>query len=117
MDAVVDDRLADVDLWWKAEHAICVAAASGGYPGAYKKGKPITGLEAASEDALVFHAGTAEKDGQIVTNGGRVLGVTALGDTLAEAQQCAYAALDKIHFEGIYFRRDIGYRALGGAAS
>ncbi len=113
MDAVVDGRLSDMELRWNNQHAICVVAASAGYPGDYAKGKPIKGLDEAGKEALIFHAGTAWKDGQIVTNGGRVLGVTALGDTLAEAQQKAYAALGKIHFDGIYYRRDIGYRALG----
>jgi len=87
-------------------------AASGGYPGDYEKGKVIAGLDEAAKEALVFHAGTATKNGQTVTNGGRVLGITALGDTLAEAQRRAYSALAKIHFDGIYYRRDIGYRAL-----
>ncbi|MCX8036755.1 MAG: phosphoribosylamine--glycine ligase [Candidatus Sumerlaeia bacterium] len=112
MDAAVDGRLSAMELRWSRQHAICVVAASAGYPGDYAKGKTINGLDEAEKEALVFHAGTARKDGQIVTNGGRVLGVTALGDTLAEAQKKAYAALEKIHFEGIYYRRDIGYRAL-----
>ena len=88
--------------------------ASGGYPGNYPKGKVITGLEAANAlpQTKVFHAGTANKDGQIVTNGGRVLGVTALGASLAEARIAAYAAVDKIKFEGAHFRRDIGAKAL-----
>jgi len=113
MESVVEDRLADMELSWSKEHAICVVAASGGYPGDYEKGKPIRGLEAASREALIFHAGTAEKNGRIVTSGGRVLGVTTLAPTLAEAQHRAYSALAKIHFDGMYYRRDIGYRALG----
>ena len=112
MDAVVDERLSRVRLSWSKQHAICVVAASGGYPGDYEKGKVIAGLDEAAKEALVFHAGTATKNGQTVTNGGRVLGITALGDTLAEAQRRAYSALAKIHFDGIYYRRDIGYRAL-----
>jgi len=112
MEACVEGRLADVKLSWSRQHAICVVAASGGYPGDYEKGKVIAGLEEASREALVFHAGTAQRDSQIVTNGGRVLGVTALGDTLAEARDRAYSALAKIHFDGMYYRRDIGYRAL-----
>jgi phosphoribosylamine--glycine ligase len=112
MDAVVDGRLASVRLSWSRQHAICVVAASGGYPGDYEKGKAISGLDEAAKEALIFHAGTTAKDGQVVTSGGRVLGVTALGDTLAEAQRRAYSALAKIHFDGIYYRRDIGHRAL-----
>lgn len=113
MEATLESRLADVKLSWNGQHAICVVAASGGYPGDYERGKPISGLKEASYEVLIFHAGTAERDGRIVTNGGRVLGVTALGQTLAKAQKRAYSALAKIHFDGIYYRRDIGYRALG----
>jgi len=112
MEAVVEDRLSDVKLSWSKQHAICVVAASGGYPGDYEKGKAISGLEEVSREVLIFHAGTAMKDGRIVTSGGRVLGITALGDTLAEAQRRAYSALARIHFDEIYYRRDIGYRAL-----
>jgi phosphoribosylamine--glycine ligase len=112
MEAVVEERLREVALAWRNQHAICVVAASGRYPDAYEKGKVITGLDEAGRGAVVFHAGTKSKDGQIVTNGGRVLGVTALGATLAEAADNAYAALAKIHFDGIYYRRDIGHRAL-----
>ena len=88
--------------------------ASGGYPGNYPKGKIITGLAAANAlpHTKVFHAGTALKDGNIVTNGGRVLGVTALGQDLRAAQAAAYAAVAKIHFEGAHYRRDIAMKAL-----
>jgi phosphoribosylamine--glycine ligase len=88
--------------------------ASGGYPGNYPKGKVIAGLDAANAlpNTKVFHAGTALKDGQIVTNGGRVLGVTALGKDLRAAQAAAYGAVDKISFEGAYVRRDIAAKAL-----
>jgi phosphoribosylamine--glycine ligase len=88
--------------------------ASGGYPGSYEKGKPIRGLDDAAKlpGVKVFHAGTALKDGQIVTNGGRVLGVTALGKDLKTAQTAAYAAVEKISFDGMEFRRDIGMKAL-----
>ena len=87
--------------------------ASGGYPGNYTKGKPILGLAEVAKlaDTKVFHAGTALKDGQIVTNGGRVLGVTALGKDLKTAQAAAYAAVDNIHFEGAHVRRDIAAKA------
>ena len=88
--------------------------ASGGYPGNYAKGKVITGLEAANAlpNTKVFHAGTARKDGHIVTNGGRVLGVTALGKDLRAAQAAAYAAVGKTHFEGAQFRSDIAAKAI-----
>jgi phosphoribosylamine--glycine ligase len=88
--------------------------ASGGYPGKYEKGKVITGLEAAGamEDVVVFHAGTAREGGNIVTNGGRILGVTALGSDIEGAIGRAYEAVERISFEKAYFRRDIGHRAL-----
>ena len=88
--------------------------ASGGYPGGYAKGKVILGLDEANAlpNTKVFHAGTALKDGQIITNGGRVLGVTALGKDLKTAQSAAYAAVEKIHFDGAHFRRDIAAKAL-----
>ncbi|MCE5239176.1 phosphoribosylamine--glycine ligase [bacterium] len=112
--ATVEGRLDEVQPRWSPQACICVVVASGGYPGSYEKGKVITGLDAANQDPLVqvFHAGTALKDGQVVTAGGRVLGVTALGDDLRQAKDRAYAAIEKIHFEGMYCRRDIGWRAL-----
>ncbi|WP_349687640.1 phosphoribosylamine--glycine ligase [Acidaminococcus sp. DS4831] len=99
---------------WSDKAAVCVVMASGGYPGSYKKGLPITGLKAAGamEDVVVFHAGTREEDGKILTNGGRVLGVTAVAEDIPSAQQKAYDAVDKIHFEGAHFRQDIAWRAL-----
>lgn len=96
-----------VDISWKQDAACCLVLASGGYPGSYDKGYPITGLDAV-EKAVVFHAGTALKDGQVVTNGGRVLGVTATAPTLDQAIDAAYAAAGPIHFEKMMFRRDIG---------
>jgi len=99
---------------WKNEHCVTIVMAAGGYPGAYAKGKPISGLDEAGamEGVTVFHAGTRLQDGQVVTSGGRVLGVTATGDSLRTAVDRAYAAADKIHFEGGWCRRDIAYRAL-----
>ena len=93
---------------------MCVVMASGGYPGSYEKGKIIRGLEAAVElsDLMVFHAGTSEKDGEIVTSGGRVLGVTALGDSVSQAQERAYEGVKKIDFEGAYYRSDIAAKAI-----
>ena len=95
-------------------HAVCVNLASGGYPGTYRTGLPIDGIDAAErrEGVRVFHAGTAERDGKLVTAGGRVLGVTAVADDLATAVARAYAAIGDIHFEGMHFRRDIGRRGL-----
>ena len=99
---------------WKQQAAVCVIMASGGYPVSYPKGLSITGLDEADkmDDVIVFHAGTRMQDGQIVTNGGRVLGVTALGDSIRAAKDKAYAAVDKIHFDGEHHRSDIAWRAL-----
>jgi phosphoribosylamine--glycine ligase len=114
LEASLNGTLHRTDIHWSPLASVCVVMASGGYPGSYAKGKPITGI--ADADALpqtkVFHAGTALKDGQIVTNGGRVLGVTALGHDVKAAQAAAYAAVEKIRFEGAHFRRDIAARAL-----
>jgi phosphoribosylamine--glycine ligase len=112
--AVCEGRLDKVTLKWDRRPAVCVVIASGGYPGNYEKGKKITGLDSAEqmEDVVVFHAGTAAKDGNIVTNGGRVLGVTALGKTVADAKAKAYDAVDKIKFDGAYCRRDIADKAV-----
>jgi len=114
MLAVCDGTLDEITIEWDPRPAVCVVMASGGYPDDYQKGKEITGLEEARqlEDVIVFHAGTAEQDGKIVTSGGRVLGVTALGKTIAEAQRAAYQAVDKIRFEGAYCRRDIANKAV-----
>jgi phosphoribosylamine--glycine ligase len=113
LDASASGTLGKMELKWSPQAAVCVVMASGGYPGSYPKGRPILGLAEAAKlpDTKVFHAGTALKDGQIITNGGRVLGVTALGKDLKAAQAAAYAAVDKIHFEGAHFRRDIAAKA------
>ena len=108
-----EGRLADAKLVWSEDPAVSVVLASGGYPGKYQKGFPISGLEdAAATGAVVFHAGTAFKDGAIVNAGGRVLGVSARGKSIAEAIEKAYEAVDKIRFEGGFCRRDIGAKAL-----
>jgi phosphoribosylamine--glycine ligase len=114
LDASVSGTLDKVELKWSATASVCVVMASGGYPGGYAKGKVITGLDAANAlpNAKVFHAGTARAGEQIVTNGGRVLGVTALGKDVKSAQAAAYAAVEKIHFDGAHFRRDIAAKAL-----
>jgi phosphoribosylamine--glycine ligase len=92
---------------------MAVVVAAGGYPGAYEKGLKITGIEAVDDTLTkVFHAGTTERDGDIVTSGGRVLCVTALGDDIAQAQQKAYRGVDQIHWQGAFSRRDIGWRAI-----
>ena len=111
MRAVREGRLAEMDIRWKKESAACIVLASGGYPEKYESGKLISGLEdAEAAGATVYHAGTKKTDAGYVTAGGRVLGVTALGDTLADAVHSAYAAAEKIHFEGAHMRRDIGSR-------
>ena len=111
MRAVREQRLAETEIRWRGGAAACIVLASGGYPGKYESGKAITGLaDAEAAGATVYHAGTRLTDAGYVTAGGRVLGVTALGDTLAEAIRRAYAAAEKIHFEGAHMRRDIGIR-------
>ncbi|MFV1956401.1 MAG: phosphoribosylamine--glycine ligase [bacterium] len=114
MEAVVDERLDEITLNWHDSPSICVVMASEGYPGSYVTGKVITGIEEADamEGVKVFHAGTALKDGKIVTSGGRVLGVTALGDDIPDAIERAYRACDVIKWDGAYYRRDIGAKAI-----
>lgn len=111
--ASLNGRLGEIDIAWSDEAAVCVILASGGYPGSYPKGLPISGLDqAAATGALVFHAGTAEKDGRVVTAGGRVLGVVGLGADIAAAREKAYVAADRISFEGKQNRTDIAAKAL-----
>ena len=112
--AACNGTLDQITLQWDPRPAVCVVMASGGYPGNYEKGKVITGIEQAEKlkDVVVFHAGTTEKNGDLVTNGGRVLGVTAMGNTVAEAKKRAYEAVDKINFEDAYCRRDIADKAI-----
>jgi phosphoribosylamine--glycine ligase len=113
LEASVSGTLSGVELKWSPQASVCVVMASAGYPGSYPKGKVITGIEAANAlpGTKVFHAGTARAGDQIVTNGGRVLGVTALGKDIKAAQAAAYAAVEKIRFEGAQFRRDIAAKA------
>jgi len=112
--ASAEGKLAGVTLDWDLRPSVCVVMASGGYPGSYQKGKPISGLEQASEipDLEVFHAGTRLEGDRVVTFGGRVLGVTALGDDIQDAVRRAYQGVELIQFEDVHYRRDIAHRAL-----
>ena len=118
LDACIDGRLGQSTLRWSPGASVCVVASSSGYPGKYKTGFPISGLGTAAQvpGVQVFHSGTSRVGSQIVTSGGRVLGVTAAGDSLQQALDRAYQALGEIQFEGIYYRRDIGHRALAKKA-
>ena len=111
MLAVAEGRLADVDVKFSDGAACCVVLASSGYPKKYETGYPIT-LPVCGPNEYIFVAGAKEKDGVVVTSGGRVLGATATADTLAEAVKRAYALADRVHFDNAYCRRDIGKRAL-----
>jgi phosphoribosylamine--glycine ligase len=112
--ALCEGRLKDYKAVWSREAAVCVVLASGGYPGAYSKGKGITGINMAEEDRriAVFHSGTRQDGDRLATDGGRVLGVTATGQDLSSAIMSAYEAVNKIHFEGMHYRRDIGAKGL-----
>jgi phosphoribosylamine--glycine ligase len=114
LEACIDGRLAETELRWTPGASACVVASSAGYPGSYKTGFPITGLDAAARVPAVeiFHSGSVQSGNQLLTNGGRVLGVTATSPSLEEALARAYQAMAEIQFEGIYYRHDIGYRAL-----
>jgi phosphoribosylamine--glycine ligase len=118
LEACIDGRLDQIELRWKPGASACVMASSSGYPGSYQTGFAISGLGAAGqvEGVEVFHSGSAQMGGQILTAGGRVLGVTAAAATLEEALQHAYQAMALIEFEGIYYRNDIGHRALKNKA-
>jgi phosphoribosylamine--glycine ligase len=112
--AAIDGRLDQKHAEWDPRAAIGVVLAAGGYPDAYDKGAVISGLDKASQSGhgKVFHAGTALKDGKVVTNGGRVLCAVALGDTVTNAQKAAYQLAENIHWDRIYYRKDIGHRAI-----
>lgn len=112
IEAILDRRLDQIDIKWKNGAAVCVVLASGGYPGSYEKGKAIQGLASPGAEVVVFHAGTAAKDGETVTAGGRVLGVTASGPDIPAAIERAYTAVEKIHFDGMHYRHDVGHKAL-----
>ncbi len=112
--AIADENLSDIDIEWKQDAAVCVVLSSNGYPGKYRKGDIIKGIDKANkmDGVYVFHAGTSFNDNEIVTSGGRVLGVTATGNDIAAAKKQAYDAVGKIHFNGMHYRRDIADRAL-----
>jgi phosphoribosylamine--glycine ligase len=112
--ATAEGRLKDVEIRWKEEAAVCVVMASEGYPGSYRTGMPISGLPEPADDRIVFHAGTRREGNRIVTAGGRVLGVTALGSDLADARDKTYRMAEAIAFEGAHFRRDIAAKAFKG---
>ena len=110
--ACATGHLADTDIRWSKGAAACVVISSQGYPGKYPTGRPISGLEAALPDSFIFHAGTKEQDGQIVTSGGRVLCATGWGENIGQALKSAYTAIGPIRFEGMHYRKDIGRRAV-----
>jgi phosphoribosylamine--glycine ligase len=114
LEASIDGRLDQTELRWSQGASACVVASSAGYPGSYKTGFPISGLSAAARvpGVQIFHSGSALLGNQLVTAGGRVLGVTAVAASLEEALDRAYQAMAEIEFEGMYYRRDIGHRAL-----
>jgi phosphoribosylamine--glycine ligase len=114
LEACIDRRLDQTEMRWSQGASACVIASSSGYPGAYKTGFPISGLSAAARvpGVEVFHSGSVRLGNQLVTGGGRVLGVTAVAGSLEEALNRAYQAMAEIEFEGMYYRRDIGHRAL-----
>jgi len=115
MEACIDGGLAGHEIRWDPRAAVCVVLAAGGYPGPVEKGRVIRGLETTRDwrNGMVFHGGTERRDGDIVTSGGRVLGVTALGDTVRDAVSEVYGMVDRIGWDGMHYRRDIGHRALG----
>jgi len=114
LNAVIEGSLHKINIEWNNNSAVCVVAASGGYPGKYQKGKVISGLERLEKmkDIIAFHAGTKFQDGKIVTSGGRVLGITAWGDTISKAKEKAYEGVEKIYFEDMYYRKDIAAKAI-----
>jgi len=111
-DAIIDEKLDTINISWKRDCAVCVIMASGGYPESYKKGYEITGLESVKnqKDIILFHAGTKKENEKFYTNGGRVLGVTAVGENIEAAREKAYNAVSAIHFENVHYRKDIGIK-------
>jgi len=111
-DAIIDEKLDTINISWKQDCAVCVIMASGGYPESYVKGYEITGLESVKnqKDIILFHAGTKKENEKFYTNGGRVLGVTAVGKNIEAAREKAYKAVSAIHFENVHYRKDIGIK-------
>ncbi|OFW54517.1 MAG: phosphoribosylamine--glycine ligase, partial [Actinobacteria bacterium RBG_13_35_12] len=114
LNAVIDDRLHKINIQWEDNAAVCVVVASGGYPGKYQKGKVICGLERLEKmkNMIAFHAGTKFQDDQVITSGGRVLGITAWDDTISKAKERAYKAVKEMYFEDMYYRKDIALKAI-----
>ncbi|MBM7854259.1 phosphoribosylamine--glycine ligase [Desulfohalotomaculum tongense] len=112
MEAVIDERLDQIEVKWKKGASVCVVMSAPGYPGSYPKGDVITGLDKVPREVVVFHAGTAVKEGEIVTSGGRVLGVTAVGSDISDAVEKAYHGVEQINFNGAHYRKDIGAKAI-----
>jgi len=114
LNAVIEGTLHKINIEWEDNAAVCVVVASGGYPGKYQKDKIISGLERLKkmEDVIAFHAGTKFQDGKIVTSGGRILGITAWGDTISKAKEKAYEGIEKIYFKDMYYRKDIAAKAI-----
>ncbi|HBF5047979.1 phosphoribosylamine--glycine ligase [Clostridioides difficile] len=108
MESILDNKLKDIEINYSDEEAVCVMLTSGGYPDSYEKGKIITGLENLDDDIVVFHSGTKMLDGNLVTNGGRVIGITAKSVTVKDAAEKVYENIKKINFEGMHYRTDIG---------
>lgn len=108
METILDNKLKDIEINYSDDEAVCVMLTSGGYPDSYEKGKIITGLENLDDDIVVFHSGTKMLDGNLVTNGGRVIGITAKSTTVKDAAEKVYENIKKINFEGMHYRTDIG---------
>ena len=106
--ACINRKLKNTKIEWKKEAACCIVCSSGGYPGDYERDIPINGLNVLDKNIIVFHAGTKQVKNQVLTNGGRVIGLTAVGKNLSSALSQAYRSLDKIYFKGMHFRKDIG---------
>ena len=111
LTASLTGELENIEVKWKDKAAVCVIMSSAGYPGPYEKGQVIHGLDQVVNPTIIFHAGTAAKDGEITTNGGRVVGITAIGETLKEARELAYQSVEKVSFNGAHYRTDIGTKA------
>jgi len=114
LNAVIEGALSKIIIRWEDNATVCVVVASGGYPGRYQKGKDISGLGrlAKMEKIIAFHAGTKFQDDKVITSGGRVLGITAWGETISEARERAYKGVKEIYFEDMYYRNDIAAKAI-----